>query len=157
MSTEKKKFKDTKVGQWLKEKAPKELDTVGNLLPDKGVLGIVKNLLISEPAEVQKEFNEKEAEFQAELEKLSIQFEQTVTERWKADSTSDSWLSKNTRPLVMLSLLLFLYVIIACDSAGLAFEVKDNYVDLLSTLLVTTVVAYFGSRGAEKVMKTINK
>jgi hypothetical protein len=44
---EKKKFKDTKVGKFLKDKAPKILDTVGDVLPDKGVLGIVKNLISS--------------------------------------------------------------------------------------------------------------
>ena len=44
---EKKKFKDTKVGKFLNEKAPKMLDTIGDVLPDKGVLGIVKNLISS--------------------------------------------------------------------------------------------------------------
>jgi len=42
-----KKFKDTKVGQFLTQKAPKILDTVGDVLPDRGVLGIVKNLISS--------------------------------------------------------------------------------------------------------------
>lgn len=44
---DKKKFKDTKVGQFLKDKAPKILDTIGDILPEKGVLGIVKNLISS--------------------------------------------------------------------------------------------------------------
>lgn len=44
---DKKKFKDTKVGKFLSNKAPKILDTVGDVLPDKGVLGIVKNLISS--------------------------------------------------------------------------------------------------------------
>ena len=44
---DKKKFRDTKVGKFLSEKAPKILDTVGDVLPDKGILGIVKNLISS--------------------------------------------------------------------------------------------------------------
>jgi len=44
-----KKFKDTKLGQWLKDKAPKVLDVVGDLLPDQGALGIVKNLIDTDP------------------------------------------------------------------------------------------------------------
>jgi hypothetical protein len=47
--SDKKKFKDTKVGQFLKTKAPKILDKVGDLLPDSGVLGIVKNLIDTSP------------------------------------------------------------------------------------------------------------
>lgn len=44
-----KKLKDTKVGQWLKNKAPKVLDIVGDLLPDQGALGVIKNLIDSDP------------------------------------------------------------------------------------------------------------
>lgn len=74
-----------------------------------------------------------------------------VSDRWKADMMSDSWLSKNTRPIIVLSLLAFLFIIIICDSAiGEKFEVKAAYIDLMSTLLVTTIVAYFSSRGIEK-------
>ena len=47
--SEKKKFKDTKLGKWLSEKAPKVLDAVGDLLPDQGALGIVKNLIDTDP------------------------------------------------------------------------------------------------------------
>lgn len=45
----KNKFKDTKLGKWLREKAPKVLDVVGDLLPDQGALGIVKNLIDKDP------------------------------------------------------------------------------------------------------------
>lgn len=152
-----KKLKDTKLGLWLKEKAPKVLSLVANAVPDKGIMGWVKNLILNEPQEVQNEFNEKQAEFELELEQLSQKFEETVTERWKADAQSDSSLAKNTRPIIVLSLLGFLYLIIICESANTGFQVKDGYIELLSTLLVTAVVAYFGSRGAEKVMKTMKK
>lgn len=77
--------------------------------------------------------------------------DKAVTERWTSDMGSDSWLSKNTRPIVMLSLLAFLFVIVICDSCNITFDVKPEYIDLLKSLLVTVVVAYFGSRGVEKL------
>ena len=49
MSKRENKIKDTSLGKWLKEKAPSVLDTVGDLLPDKGALGLVKNLLDKDP------------------------------------------------------------------------------------------------------------
>lgn len=146
----KKKFKDTKVGIFLKEKAPGVLNIIGDVLPDKGIIGIVKNLITTNNPELEKEFLEKENEFLTEMETLSIEFEKTVSQRWQSDMNSDSWLSKNTRPITMLSLLSFLYVIVLSDSFNIAFEVKDIYIDLMQILLTTTVVAYFGSRGVEK-------
>jgi hypothetical protein len=69
---EKKKFKDTKVGKFLKEKAPKILDTVGDVLPDKGVLGIVKNL-ISTSEEMSDEDKQLAFEQMKELYALEVQ------------------------------------------------------------------------------------
>ena len=104
----------------------------------------------------------------AELEKMKIQHEQRLAEldvelttkleaeisdRWKADMASDSWLSKNVRPLSLISLLGFLFVIIITDSCDIPFEVKGGYIDLMEALLLTVVVAYFGGRSAEKVIR----
>jgi hypothetical protein len=69
---EKKKFRDTKVGKFLKEKAPKILDTVGDVLPDKGVLGIVKNL-ISTSDEMSDEDKQLAFEQMKELYGLEVQ------------------------------------------------------------------------------------
>jgi hypothetical protein len=74
-----------------------------------------------------------------------------VSERWKADMTSDSWLSKNTRPLTLIYLTLASTILIIIDSFHTLFDVDTAWVELLKTLLVTVYVAYFGSRGAEKV------
>ena len=62
-----KKIKDTKVGQWLKDKAPKVLDIVGDLLPDKGYLGVVKNLISSDP--------DVSPEQEAEFEQMAFELE----------------------------------------------------------------------------------
>lgn len=146
-----KKFKDTRVGKFLKEKAPGILDQVGNVLPDKGVLGIVKNLIDKDPTMPPQD---KETAM-ALLQQDNIEM-QEVTKRWTSDMESDSWLSKNTRPLALIFLTIVTTLIIIVDSTGLNFEVKHSWVMLLETLLVTVYVAYFGSRGAEK-FKSISK
>lgn len=87
----------------------------------------------------------------AETTKQMLSEDQSITDRWKSDMESDSWLSKNTRPLVMLSLLGFFFLLVIFDSAiSTAFEVKPAYITLMESLLITVVVAYFGSRGVEK-------
>ena len=82
---DKKRFKDTKVGQWVSIHAPKVLDAVGDVLPDKGVLGVVKNLIDNEP--------DLTAEQKIEFERLLMEQErvaqENITARWEADSSSD--------------------------------------------------------------------
>ena len=79
-----------------------------------------------------------------------------VSSRWRADMKSDSWLSKNTRPLALVFLTASAVLMMAVDSFHLQFDVDESWINLLKTLLVTVYVAYFGSRGAEKITK-INK
>ena len=78
---------------------------------------------------------------------------QEVTKRWQSDMVSDSWLSKNMRPLSLafLTLSLFLYVIL--DSSLDGFTIKKNWIDLLSSLLLIVYGGYFGARAVEKVAK----
>jgi len=96
-------------------------------------------------------------EAQKQADTAEHQLEQEISARWSADMTSDDQLSKRVRPVSLIYLLLFMTVIILGDSiTGLAFDVKESYVDLIQTLLVTVFVAYFGSRGIEKVA-TIRK
>lgn len=146
---QRRKFGEGKLGIFLKEKAPKIFNVVGDLLPDKGVLGIVKNLISKDET-----LSEADKAHALELLEFEMQEIQEVTKRWGLDATSDSWLSKNVRPLTLVFLLLFMSVIVVCDSIGVsAFEVKDAYISLIESLLLTTVVAYFGSRGVEKYQK----
>lgn len=78
--------------------------------------------------------------------------EEEVTKRWQADMGQEDPLAKRVRPLSLLFLLLFMSGIIIADSINIVgFDVKQGYVDLLESLLVVTFVAYFGSRGVEKV------
>ena len=90
-----------------------------------------------------------------ELEKIinanrSI-IEQEVTKRWEADMQSDSWLSKNIRPMVLAFLVFSTVLMIFIDSGTIVFLVEDKWVDLLQIVLITVIGAYFGSRGLEKI------
>jgi hypothetical protein len=147
----KKKFKDTKVGKFLSNVAPNIVGGVGDVLPNSGVLGIVKNL-ISKDETITVEDKEKALKL---LEQDMVEM-QEVSKRWSSDMTSDSWLSKNTRPMTLIFLTISLVILILLDSFKIPFEISTGWVDLLKSLLITVYVAYFGSRGAEK-FQTIRK
>jgi hypothetical protein len=148
MRKDRKKIKDTKVGVWLRDKAPAVLDTVGDLLPDSGGLGVVKRLIDMEP--------NMSSEDKLNFNKLLIDYESNaqnnVTERWKADMLSDSWISKNIRPLMLIYLVVMFSIFVLLDSVdSVSFEVKDAYIDVLSILMTTAFTAYFAGRSYEKI------
>jgi len=97
---------------------------------------------------------EEKAQFEKEMAEILINAEadmqKNVTERWKADMTSDSWLSKNVRPLVLMFLIFNTMLLIFIDAGQLDFKVEDNWVSLLEILLLTVIAAYFGGRTIEK-------
>jgi hypothetical protein len=82
---------------------------------------------------------------------------QEITKRWSSDMKSDSWLSKNTRPLALIFLTASLVIFILLDGFEISFSIDDGWVDLLKSLLITVYVAYFGSRGVEKFKTISNK
>ena len=147
----KKKLKDTKVGKFLSGAGSSIIDSLGDVLPDKGVFGIVKNLIDKDPV-LPAEDKEKAL---ALLNQDTVEM-QEVSKRWASDMQSDSWLSKNTRPLALVFLTVSMMLLIFIDSTGLDFSVDSGWVDLLKSLLITVYVAYFGTRGAEK-FKSISK
>ena len=151
MSTNKKKLKDTAVGKFLAGAGSNIISSLGDVLPDKGVFGLVKNLIKKDP-ELPPEDKEKAL---ALLHQDTVEM-QEVSKRWQSDMRSDSWLSKNTRPMALIFLTVAMVLLIFIDSTGLNFSVDSGWVDLLKSLLITVYVAYFGSRGAEK-FKTISK
>jgi hypothetical protein len=148
----KKKFKDTKVGIFLKEKAPKILNGIGDVLPDNGVYGVVKNLITTD-----EDMAPADKETAMKLLEMDLVEMQSISDRWQYDMKSDSWLSKNTRPLALIYLTVCMTLYIILDSLQMAFDMKEVWIELLQTLLVTVYVAYFGSRGAEKVFINKNK
>jgi hypothetical protein len=76
-----------------------------------------------------------------------------ISNRWKYDMQSDSFLSKNIRPICLGFLTLAMTLFIIFDSLNINFNIDPVWVDLLKTLLVTVYLAYFGSRGVEKFKK----
>ena len=147
---DKKKFKDTKVGGWLSENAPKVLDAVGDALPDKGVLGVVKNLIDNEP--------DLSAEQRMEFERLLMEQEriaqENVTDRWEADMNSDERLPKVIRPYMLITLVSIYFLFAMIDSIEvISFEVKTSYIELLEILMLTAFGAYFAGRSYEKTRR----
>ena len=143
----KKKFKETKIGAFLKNKAPKILDGIGDVLPDNGAFGIVKNLISSDNS-----MSPEDKEMALKLLEQDIAEMNNISSRWSSDMKSDSWLSKNTRPMTLIFLTLAMTIFIVLDSTIL-LEIKDGWVSLMEALLITVYVASFGSRGAEKISK----
>ena len=130
----KKKFKDTKVGQFLLEKIP---SVVGTLAGDTPVGSVIKTLIGgSEMSQADKEIALKK------LEQEIHEFD-GITKRWVADARSGSWLASNVRPLT-LAFLTVAFVI------GWAYQLED--LQTVKELLTIVFIGYFGSRGAEKIM-----
>ena len=79
--------------------------------------------------------------------------EQNITDRWSADMNSDSWLSKNVRPLVLIFLVVCTVLMIFIDAGSINFVVEEKWTDLLQLVLITVIGAYFGGRTMEKRKK----
>ncbi len=101
--------------------------------------------------------NEEKLEAKRKLKKVILnheaQMEKNITDRWSADMNSDSWLSKNVRPLVLIFLVVCTVLMIFIDAGTIAFTVEDKWTDLLQLVLITVIGAYFGGRSIEKVKK----
>jgi cation transport ATPase len=100
---------------------------------------------------------DEKAEFEKDMENIFIQAEadmqKNVTERWRTDMRSDSWLSKNVRPMVLIFLIVNTMLLIFIDAGMISFKVEGNWVDLLQLILLTVITAYFGGRTWEKTRK----
>ena len=127
---------------------------LGNLLSGgaaelvKGVGGVIDDLHTSgeEKLEAERKIKELLANYEVEMEK-------NITSRWEADLKSDSWLSKNVRPMTLIFLIICTMLLIFIDAGTINFEVKSSWVDLLQLVLITVIGAYFGGRSFEKVKK----
>ena len=114
----------------------------------KNVGGVLDNLTTTKEEKLAAEQKIKDMimGYKAEMQKQ-------VTERWSMDMKSDSWLSKNIRPLTLIFLVISTVLIIFIDAGVLQFDVKSSWVDLLQLVLITVIGAYFGGRSLEKVKK----
>ena len=127
---------------------------LGNLLSGggadlvKNVGGVIDDLHTSEEERLEAERKIKEI-----IANYEVEMEKNITSRWEVDLKSDSWLSKNVRPLVLIFLIVCTMLLIFIDAGALNFEVKSTWVDLLQLVLITVIGAYFGGRSLEKVKK----
>jgi hypothetical protein len=100
---------------------------------------------------------EEKDEFEKEMTKIFLDAEKdiqkNISERWRTDMTSDSWLSKNVRPMVLIFLVVSTVLLVFIDAGVIKFEVKASWVDLLQLVLITVISAYFGGRSIEKIRK----
>tara|TARA_B110000114_G_scaffold53709_1_gene57099 strand:- start:130 stop:579 length:450 start_codon:yes stop_codon:yes gene_type:complete len=138
----KKKFSETKVGKFLKSIGSSIFGTVGDVLPDKGLLGVLKGLITKSNT-----LSVEDKKMALKYLEMDIAEMQEVTKRWGSDMTSDSWLSKNVRPLTLI------FFSIAYVVGWFLNYSLENITGLLSLI----VGAYFGSRGLEKFKSISNK
>jgi len=109
---------------------------------------VVDNLTTTqeEKLEAKRKIKEITLSFEAELQK-------EVSKRWEQDMNSDSWLSKNIRPLTLIFLVFCTIILIFIDSGKIDFKVQDQWIDLLQIILITIIGAYFGGRSYEKIKR----
>lgn len=142
------------IGGKLADKGAGLVKEITNLVDESKFSAEEKALLELKTAEIVNKYN---LDVLTETTKQSLSEDTAITDRWKADMESDSWLSKNTRPLVMISLIVFFFIIVIFDSSIKdSFDVKPAYINLMESLLITVVIAYFGGRSAEK-FKSMNE
>jgi hypothetical protein len=114
----------------------------------KGVGGVLDNLTTSKEEKL-----EAERKIKALIAEHEAKMEQNITDRWSADMNSDSWLSKNVRPLVLIFLVVSTVLMIFIDAGTINFNVEAKWTDLLQLVLITVIGAYFGGRSFEKSKK----
>ena len=114
----------------------------------KGVGGVIDNLHTSKEEKLAAENKVKEL-----IANYEVEMEKQISDRWKADMNSDSWLSKNVRPMILIFLVVSTVLMIFIDAGTINFTVEEKWTDLLQLVLITVIGAYFGGRSFEKSKK----
>ena len=114
----------------------------------KGVGDVIDELHTSKEEKLAAELKVKEL-----ISNYEVEMEKTVTDRWKSDMASDSWLSKNVRPMTLIFLVVSTVLMIFIDAGTIDFVVEEKWTNLLQIVLITVIGAYFGGRSLEKTKK----
>ena len=153
MSKPKKKFAESTVGKLLFGAASIVNPTLGNVL--KGV---------PSPGEAIAAIGKSDASSDDKIKLQQLIYEQqnkemeAITSRWEADSKSDSWLSKNVRPMVLIwCIVIFSFAGIFDSVESIPFTIHDNWNDTFEKVMMAVVLAYFGGRSGEKVTSIFKK
>ena len=147
MAKIKKKFKDTKVGMFLASNGSTIVSTLGDVLPDAGILGMVANLIKKQPMPIK---DKEEALRLLQLDQIEMQ---EISKRWESDMKSDNKLSKNVRPLTLIFMTISLITFIFLDSTFIDFQFEEVHIETLKQLCSVVFIAYFGGRSYEKTRK----
>jgi len=149
----KKKFKDTTVGQLLFGAASVINPTLGNILqgvtsPQEAIAEITKSdVPADDKVKLQQLIYDQQSK---ELE--------AITSRWEADSMSDSWMSKNVRPLVLVWCIVIFSMAGILDSVEtIPFHINELWNDTFEKVMMSVVLAYFGGRTTEKATSIFKK
>ena len=142
----KKKFKDTTIGQLLFGAASVINPTLGSVLQG-----------VSSPKEAIEAITKSDVSAEDKVKLQQIIFEQqnkeieAITSRWQSDSMSDSWMSKNVRPLVLVwCIVVFSFAGILDSVESIPFTIHDNWNSTFENVMMAVVLAYFGGRTTEK-------
>ena len=112
----------------------------------EGVGGVIDDLHTSKEEKLAAKLKMKEL-----ISNHKVEMEKQITDRWKADMQSDSWLAKNIRPMTLAFLVVSTVLMIFIDGGMINFTVETKWTDLLQIVLITVIGAYFGGRSLEKV------
>ncbi len=145
-----KKFKETKVGKFLSNVAPKLLDGVEDILPNNGALGILKNVISKDDT-----IPQQDKDIALELLKQDEIEMQEVTKRLQSDNEHN--ITRLVRPISYGAMFILYMACIFFDGNLGEFQIKEQYIPSITSLFSTMTIFYFGSRGLEKIMKTVNK
>ena len=141
----------TAVGNFLRGiNFSKVTEVVGSVL--KGDIGGAIDIISNS-----KELSEEQVKMALKELEYDVIEMQEITKRWESDNLSDSWFSKNVRPISLIFLTVSLFIYIILDSSIEGFKVDEAWVDLLSSLLLLIYSAYYGGRSLEKIQNIKKK
>ena len=151
--SDKKKFKDTTVGQLLFGAASMINPALGKLLsgvssPEEAIAEIGKSKIS----------NEDKIKLQQMIYEQQNKEIESITSRWQADAISDSWLSKNVRPMVLIWCIVVFSIAGILDSIeSIPFHIGITWNDTFEKVMMSVVLAYFGGRTTEKATSFFKK
>tara|TARA_Y100001963_G_C6774509_1_gene446637 strand:- start:1118 stop:1576 length:459 start_codon:yes stop_codon:yes gene_type:complete len=149
----KKKFKDTTVGKLLLGAAGMINPTLGTVL--QGVVSPKDAIAEITKAKISTEDKIKLQQIIYEQQNKEIE---AITSRWQADAMSDSWLSKNVRPLVLVWCICIFSLAGILDSVDtIPFNIGATWNDTFEKVMMAVVLAYFGGRTTEKAANVFKK
>jgi hypothetical protein len=149
----KKPFKETTVGKMLVGAAGLINPTLGSVLagvtsPKDAISAITKSGISEED----------KIKLQTMIYEQQVKEMEEISNRWKADSISDSWLSKNVRPLVLVWCITVFSLAGILDSIeSIPFNINVTWNDTFENVMMAVVLAYFGGRTTEKATSLFKK